>query len=114
MIEWDGGPIIVQGTNIHGRTCYGGAYIIPYYNCNSIRKEHVVYAKYNKSWILIKTAMYNPYKYKYYIINKRFKEHEKPEIILSKFTDSFNDSISLVRYMQIHHIIDTDMQTHQE
>ena len=32
MMEWDGGGrVIVKGTNIRGKTCYGGSYLIPTY-----------------------------------------------------------------------------------
>lgn len=100
MIEWNGGPIIVQGSCIRGRTCYGGSYVIPSYENRIKRKEHVTYSEYNDSWIFVKTVMCNPTEDKYYLINKGFKINTEPEMILKKYTRSFRDSISAIRYMQ--------------
>ena len=104
MIEWDGGPIVVQGSNIRGRTCYGGSPVVPSYESNINRREYVVYSKYNDSWILIKTVMHNPVEDKYYIINKTFEVDENPQVIQTKYTKSFSDSISFVGYLQSHNI----------
>ena len=107
MIEWDGGPIVVQGSDIRGRTCYGGEYVVPCYESNINRKEHVVYAKHNDYWIIIKTIMSNPIEHRFYLIKKGFKLNETPKVILSDYTKSFKDSISAAEYMLKHNIKDT-------
>lgn len=104
LIEWDGGPIIVRGSDIRGRTCYGGEHVVPCYENNIKRKEHVVYAKHNDSWIIIKTVMRNPIGNKFYLIKKDFKVNETPKVIQSKYTKIFKDSISAAEYMLKHNI----------
>ncbi len=114
LLEWDGGDIIVQGSNIRGRTCYGGSYIIPNAeNSNANRKEHVVKVKYDDSWILVKTVLCNPLEFKFYVIEKKFDKKDNEEVILNKYTKSFNDSIEFHRYIQRNNISVSDMQTYQ-
>ena len=69
---------------------------------NIKRKEHVVYAKHNDSWIIIKTVMRNPIGNKFYLIKKDFKVNETPKVIQSKYTKIFKDSISAAEYMLEH------------
>ena len=67
MMEWDGpGRIIVQGSNIHGRTCYGGSLIIPTNEeeCDSMG-------------------------YKYYILNKSFALDLPSERIVDEYREVF-------------------------
>ena len=116
-MDWDGGPIIVQGSNISGRTCYGGSYIIPNAvssnDSDANRKEHVVKVKYDDSWILVKTVLCNPLEFKFYVIEKKFDKKDNEEVILNKYTKSFNDSIEFHRYIQRNNISVSDMQTYQ-
>ena len=98
MIEWDGGKLIVKGSNIKGHTCYGGERIIPTYEnqYDSIGKrvEYVVDAKFNDHWIIAKTNNEVTQRVKYYIINKdEGIEKVDADKILEKYTLSFTDSI---------------------
>lgn len=98
MIEWDGGKLIVKGSNIKGHTCYGGERIIPTYEnqYDSIGKrvEYVVDAKFNDHWIIAKTNNEVTQRVNYYIINKdEGIEKVDADKILEKYTLSFTDSI---------------------
>lgn len=98
MIEWDGGKLIVKGSNIKGHTCYGGERIIPTYEnqYDSIGKlvEYVVDAKSNDYWIIAKTNNKLTQRVKYYIINKgEGIENVAADKIQEKYTLSFTDSI---------------------
>ena len=98
MIEWDGGKLIVKGSNIKGHTCYGGERIIPTYEnqYDSIGKrvEYVVDAKFNDNWIIVKTNNEVTQRVKYYIINKEEGiEKVDEEKIQEKYTINFKDSI---------------------
>ena len=97
LLEWDGGPIIVKGTNIRGKTCYGGDYIIPTYNCryDSVGNiiEYVIKEKHNDKFILVKDTILTPAGCKYYIIDKGFTNECSAETIKNKYIISFSDSI---------------------
>ena len=98
MLEWDGGGrIIVSGTNISGKTCYGGENLIPTYensvDSNGHFTEYVVDAKSDERWVIVKTDNYQSKQRKYYIINKDYDPNEMTaqDIIDTKiecFTDS--------------------------
>jgi hypothetical protein len=117
LMEWDEGAIIVQGSNISGRTCYGGSFIIPITaspnDSNANRKEHVVKVKYDDSWILVKTVLCNPFEVKFYVIDKDFDKNDNETIILNKHIKSFKDSIDFYSYVQRNNISVRDMQTYQ-
>lgn len=108
LLEWDGGPIIVKGTNIRGKTCYGGDYIIPTYNCryDSVGNinEYVIKEKHNDKFILVKDTILTPVGYKYYIIDKGFTNECSAETIKSKYIISFSDSIQFLNYVHSHNV----------
>ena len=75
MIEWDSpGKIIVQGTNVSGRTCYGGTLLVPSYeneyDSYGNYNEYVVNAVHNMDWIVAYTYSIKEKNYKYYTIDK--------------------------------------------
>lgn len=108
LLEWDGGPIIVKGTNIQGKTCYGGEYIIPAYNCryDSVgnTNEYVIKEKHNDIFILVKDTILTPSGYKYYIIDKGFTNECSVETIKNKYIISFSDSIQFLNYVHSHNV----------
>ena len=103
LLEWDGGPIIVKGTNIRGKTFYGGDYIIPTYNCryDSVGNinEYVIKEKHNDKFILVKDTILTPAGCKYYIIDKVFTNECSAEKIKNKYIISFSDSIQFFNYV---------------
>ena len=98
LLDWDEGTkIIVRGTSIHGKTCYGGSYLIPTYEnaCDSLGNfaEYVVDAKSDNKWIIVKTDNKLNHTSKYYIMNKKFdSEKINEEKILQKYVWEFKDS----------------------
>lgn len=108
LLDWDGGSIIVKGENIHGKTCYGGEYIIPVYNCryDSVGNvnEYVVKEKHNDKWILVKVTILTPAMEKYYLIDKSFNTKCSAETITKKFITSFSDSSQFFNYIHSHNI----------
>ena len=103
LLEWDGGPIVVKGTNIHGKICYGGEYIIPAYNCryDSVGNinEYIIKEKHNDKFILVKDTVLTPAGYKYYLIEKNFPTGCSTEIIKNKYIVTFSDSIQFFNYV---------------
>lgn len=103
MLEWDGGGrIIVQGSNIHGNTCYGGSQLIPTYEnqCDSIGNfvEYVIDAKSNDSWIIAVTNNTISKQRKYYILDKRYDlEKMTAEDIINNRIESFTDSSAFAK-----------------
>lgn len=98
MIEWDGGKLIVKGSNIKGHTCYGGERIIPscenQYDSIGNLVEYVVDARFNDNWIIAKTNNKLTKRVKYYIIKKgEGIENVAADKIQEKYTLSFTDSI---------------------
>ena len=108
LLEWDGKPIIVKGTNIRGKTCYGGDYIIPTYNCryDSVGNiiEYVIKEKHNDKFILVKDTILTPAGCKYYIIDKVFTNECSVETIKNKYIISFSDSIQFINYLHSRNI----------
>lgn len=98
MMEWDeGARIIVNCSNKSGRTCYGGAYLIPTYENghDSIGNftEYVVTAKSDEKWVIVKTDNFQSKQRKYYIINKDYDPNEMTtEEIINTKIDCFTDS----------------------
>lgn len=98
MMEWDeGARIIVNCSNKSGRTCYGGAYLIPTYENghDSIGNftEYVVTAKSDEKWVIVKTDNFQSKQHKYYIINKDYDSNEMTtEEIINTKIDCFTDS----------------------
>lgn len=103
MLEWDGGGrVIVQGSNIHGNTCYGGIQLIPTYEnqYDSLGNfaEYVIDAKADDNWIIAKTDNKLSHRRKYYIIKKN-KDIENIEVkeILKKYTMIYTDSFDFAK-----------------
>ncbi len=98
MIEWDGGGrVIVQGTNIHGNTCYGGSPLIPsyvnQYDSLGNHAEYVIDAKVDGNWVIAMTNNKISNQRKFYILNKEYN----PDIvdvdsIINTKIESFTDS----------------------
>jgi len=104
MMEWDSpGRIIVLGTNIQGRACYGGSLLIPTYEDEYDSLGHfsewVIDAVSNDKWLIAYT--YNTYinDHKYYIIDKSFDENTDATTIIKKYRYVYfnRDSFNLVR-----------------
>lgn len=94
MMEWDGpGRIIVQGSNIHGRTCYGGSLIIPTNEdeCDSTGHftEWVVDATFDDKYIVAYSYNNILKGYKYYILNKSFALDLPSERIVDEYREVF-------------------------
>lgn len=98
MMEWDGGGrIIVKGSTIRGRTCYGGAQLIPTYE-NSYDSghfaEYVIDATSDADWIIARTGNHISGQRKYYIVRKKNLSEDMSALeILDKLIESFSDSI---------------------
>ena len=100
MMEWDGGGrVIVKGSYIRGRTCYGGSQLIPTYESGYDSAgnfaEYVIDAKYDNNWIIAKTGNYSNGENKYYIVDKSFDiEKTSEEDIVENYIFDFTDSLS--------------------
>lgn len=100
MMEWDGGGrIIVKGSYIRGRTCYGGSHLIPayesLYDSTGNFAEYVIDAKVDEDWIIAKTGNYINGEHKYYIVDKSFDiEKTSEEVIIKDYIFEFTDSLS--------------------
>jgi hypothetical protein len=99
MVDWEGGREIIKGTNIQGRTCYGGSYLIPTYESRYDSAgnfaEYVIDAKYDNNWIIAKTGNYSNGENKYYIVDKSFDiEKTSEEDIVENYIFDFTDSLS--------------------
>ena len=100
MLEWErGGRIIVKGSFIRGRTCYGGSLLIPTDEsqfdsaCNFA--EYVIDAKFDNNWIIAKTGNYSNGENKYYIVDKSFdSEKTSEEDIIKNYILDFSDSLT--------------------
>ena len=102
MLEWDGGGyVIVQGSNIHGNTCYGGNQLIPtyenQYDSAGNFAEYVVDAKSDDNWVVAKTDNNSNHQRKFYLIDKKDIEHVSSEEILNHRIACFSDSTKYVR-----------------
>ena len=106
MMEWDGpGRIIVQGSNIHGRTCYGGSLIIPTYeeeyDSTGNLTEWVIDAAFDDKYIVAYSYNNILKGYKYYIINKSFDLDIPTERIVSEYRDVFLNEDSFNLYCKL-------------
>ncbi len=110
MIEWDGGGrVIVQGSNLHGNTCYGGSQLIPTYEnqYDSLGHfaEYVVDAKADNGWIIAKTGNKLNCQKRYYIIDKQHDiENLDAKEIIERYTTIFTDSCEFAKRCQINGI----------
>jgi hypothetical protein len=70
LIDWEkDNKIIVYCSNKRGRTCYGGAPVIPH---NYPREVYVQSAKADDKWIIVKAITTENNHYCYYMIDKSF------------------------------------------
>lgn len=100
MIDWNHkGNVMLQGSSIEGKTCFGGMSLIPQYN-DSINhdQEYIVSLETDSNWILAKTFIYDDsdstiYK-KYYIVEKKSIIKDMPyDTIINKYIYGFTDSL---------------------
>lgn len=110
MMEWDGGgKIIVWGSDIRGKTCYGGTYLVPsvqeHYDSLGNIAEYVTDAKSDEKWIIAKTYNIPKQKSLFYIIDKDYKK-----VIVNEETDietdimCFTDSTEFAKACKIRNI----------
>ncbi len=110
MLDWDGGGrIIVRGTSIKGKTCYGGEYLVPSYenHYDSIGNiaEYVIDARSDDNWIIAMTGFQNSLQRKYYIIDKRdITDTMTAEEIINTRIVFFTDSIDFLQTCSINEI----------
>ena len=99
MIEWNGGGrVIVLGSNMYGKTCYGGSQLIPTYEnqYDSLGHfdEYVIDAKADDSLIIIKTNNHINNKQNYYILDKRYNPNKlSAQDIINTKIKAFTDSL---------------------
>lgn len=110
MMDWDGpGRIIVRGSSFEGKTCFGGAPLIPSYENQYDGKgnivEYVVDAMSDENWIIAKTENKVTSERKYYIMDKRNISDEEPtEEMIKNRIESFSDSIAFSQKCEINKI----------
>ncbi len=109
VLEWDGGNIMVFGTNIIGKTCTSGINIIPDYQDNECNNRYSELSQWNDSlgllsefiedykndshWIIAKTYNKVTHKKRYYIIDKNYDEKKiEFDDVIRRFKYSFTDS----------------------
>ena len=103
MMEWEGGGrVIVKGTNVEGRSCFGGSYLIPTYesryDSTGNFAEYVIDAKFDNNWIIAKTGNYINGENKYYIVDKSFDlEKTSEEDIVKNFIFDYSDSLTFAK-----------------
>ena len=103
------GYMILQGSQMEGRVCHGGSYIIPmgyenrYDSMGEIR-EHVLESRYNDDWIIVKTYIVKKDRYQYYFIKLDFDEKISADEIISKHVQMYSDSISFIDACKKHHV----------
>jgi hypothetical protein len=94
------GYVILQGTQIEGKVCHGGEYVVPtyenYYDSIGNYREFVTESKHNDNWIIIKTYIIPEKRNKYYIIRKDFDENISVEEIVSKHVKEFETYHSFI------------------
>ena len=90
---------VIYSSNLHGKTCYGGTYIIPTYEekYDSLGNfiEYVIDAKSDENHIYVITFMKTDNKRKYYIIDKSYEVTTLyyPEYIRKRYTTLMDDSV---------------------
>lgn len=101
VMDFDGGKIVVIGTNIRGNTCYGGIQVIPF-QIDSLRNDDydendfVVDSKHNEKWAIVKTYFKKTKKFRYYIIDKHFQEDINKEDFINNNIKVYEDSLSFL------------------
>ncbi len=104
LVDWDDGEqIIVIGTDMHGKTCYGGTYLIPIHNNepqdsgNYFIREKIIAVTSTENWIEVCTIRENEHK-KYYLIDKRDIPENNTNIdIVKEHFYCFADSLACVQ-----------------
>ncbi len=82
LLDFDHGKIIVYGTNIEGKACFGGEYIIPSFeesyssDPKLSRKLIVLDAASNDDWLIAKLYNYENKENLYAVFDKRIMEIE--------------------------------------
>lgn len=105
LLDWDGGDqIVVIGTDIRGRTCYGGTRLIPIADaesqgCNDyLADEQIINVTSTDDWIEVCTFREDENMTYYYLIDKRSipKNNTNIDIVKQHFY-CFGDSLNCVR-----------------
>lgn len=105
LVDWDGGEqIIVVGTDMRGRACYGGIYLIPTRNDepkdgeDSLIREKIINVTPTNDWIEVTTFRAEENKNYYYLIDKRSipKNNTNIDIVKEHFY-CFDDSLKCVQ-----------------
>lgn len=105
LVDWDGGEqIIVVGTDMRGRACYGGIYLIPTRNDepkdgeDSLIREKIINVTPTNDWIEATTFRAEENKNYYYLIDKRSipKNNTNIDIVKEHFY-CFDDSLKCVQ-----------------
>lgn len=101
VMDFDGGKIVVIGTNIRGNTCYGGIQVIPFQidslrNDDKYENEFVVDTKHNEKWAIVKTYFKKTKKFRYYIVDKHFHEDISKEDFIINNIKVYDDSLSFL------------------
>lgn len=105
LVDWDGGEqIIVVGTDMRGRVCYGGIYLIPTRNDepkdgeDSLIREKIINVTPTNDWIEVTTFRAEENKNYYYLIDKRSipKNNTNIDIVKEHFY-CFDDSLKCVQ-----------------
>lgn len=98
LVDRDGGEqIIVVGTDMRGRACYGGIYLIPARNEDLIR-EKIINVTYTDNWIEVSTFREDENATCYYLIDKRDIPENNTNIdIVKEHFYCFDDSLNCVR-----------------
>lgn len=110
MIDWDGGgKVIVKGTSISGKTCYGGTCLIPTYEnqYDSLGNltEYVIEAKSDNNWITARTKIRGSGRSKFYILDKRrITELTDEDEIIDKYTTVYTDSMTFIKACNKKHL----------
>lgn len=103
LLDWDGGKIVVIGTNMHGNTCYGGTLVIPdsteykYDETTHRLTEQIIDATSTTDWIAVTTFHESDNKHHYYLIDKSaLSDNNTCLDLLKEHFYSFADSSSFV------------------
>lgn len=105
LVDWDGGEqIIVVGTDMRGKACYGGIYLIPTRNDepkdgeDSLIREKIINVTPTNDWIEVTTFRAEENKNYYYLIDKRSipKNNTNIDIVKEHFY-CFDDSLKCVQ-----------------
>ncbi len=105
LVDWDGGEqIIVVGTDMRGRACYGGIYLIPTRNDDPkdgedyLVREKIINVTSTDNWIEVSTFREDENATYYYLIDKRDIPENNTNIdIVKEHFYCFDDSLNCVR-----------------